>query len=66
MKTETIKLADRGTSGLVEYAINGSPRLYGARLDRAKRIIFRRYGREAMAIFTDVCNRDVLKLWNVA
>jgi hypothetical protein len=66
MKTETIKLADRGTAGLVEYAINGSPKLYGARLDRAQRIIFKRYGREAMAIFTNVCNRDVVKLWNAA
>ena len=62
MTATATKLADLGTAGLVQFAITGSRRLYGARRTRAGKIIFRRYGREAQVIFLNVCNRDLMKL----
>ncbi len=41
--TDKIKLADMGTTGLVEYVVNGPRRLLGARRGRAACVIALRY-----------------------
>ena len=45
MNTETkIKIADMGTTGLIQWAITGNRRMMGARIGRAKKIISLRFG----------------------
>lgn len=59
MKTETkIKIADMGTTGLVQWVISGDRRMRGARLGRAKKIIADRTKRwDAVNAFCKCVNR---------
>lgn len=57
MTTPHIKLSDMGTTGLVNYVVNGSPRMRGARLGKARAIIAKRYGRwDSVNAFTRCVN----------
>jgi len=56
-----IKLADMGTTGLVQYVISGSRRMRGARRGQATKIIAARFGRwEAIDAFRKAVNRAVI------
>jgi hypothetical protein len=44
MNETKMKIADMGTTGLIEWAIAGNRRMMGARIGRAKKIIARRTG----------------------
>ena len=52
-----MKLADMGTTGLVEWVVCGNPRMRGARMGKAVRVIAARHGRwEAVNAFRKAVN----------
>ena len=56
--TNQIKIADMGTTGLVNWVITGSRRMRGARLGTAKKIIAARTQRwESVNAFCKCVNR---------
>jgi hypothetical protein len=57
MTTNTVKLADMGTTGLVQFVIAGNIRLRGARMGKAKAIIANRTQRwESVNAFVKCVN----------
>jgi len=58
MKANHIKLADMGTTGLVNYVVTGNRRMRGARMGQAKKIIAARFARwENVNAFQKAVNR---------
>lgn len=52
-----MKLADMGTTGLVEWVVSGNPRMRGARMGKAVKVIAARVGRwEAVNAFRKAVN----------
>ena len=55
-----IALKDMGTTGLISFVVNGSNRMRGARMGKARRIINARHNSwEAHIAFTKACNAAV-------
>ena len=58
--TPKIKLSEMGSTGLVQYVVNGSRRMRGARKGQAMKIIVKRYNKFAnCCAFTDACNAAI-------
>jgi hypothetical protein len=59
MNTTATKLANLGTTGLVQFVNSGSPRLRGTRLEKAIKIIEARHGSPASrGAFCDAVSAD--------
>ena len=57
-----IKLSEMGTTGLVQYVLNGSRRLRGARKGKAQQVIALRYNSfAACCAFTNACNAAIMR-----
>jgi TolB-like protein len=61
MNATATKLANLGTTGLVQFVNTGSLRLRGTRLAKAIKVVEARYGHKARPVFCEAVSRDFTK-----